>query len=833
MDLIPFTGELDAPTTPAAPSAPPDLVPFDGALDEPGTASAPAAPPAAAPIAPATPAAQPRSVGQELGRQAGLTARAAVTGLASLPAMAADAVGSVANAGLDLVRGEGNGFRFPKQAQALDNVMTQAGLPKPETATERVVGDVVSAVAGAGGTVALGKKLAETATSGVTRAVGGILAAEPAVQLGSAAAGGGASGLTREAGGGEGAQMAAGIAGALAPTVAPFAAKAAVRGALRGGEAGRQQMVENIDTFEKAAGITPTLGQATQSRGIQAAETMLSNVPGGSGILARRGVAQAQALEDSVNQITKELAPDATGWGAGEAITKGVNAFKAGTKATQAELYQKLDQFIPANTQITSARTQAALADLNADIAGAPALSEWFKNARIQGIEGGLKSDTTGIEAILSRPGMREKADQLRAQLTAEAQNAEAANQRHFGNLRLQADEAIEANKAWRVSLQQEADAAAQRNAERSALGMNNFEPVMTPQQIRDMPDQFHVMSDKDMTSIRPPNAVRTPQQIEQEVSDMLRGEVDGKLPYESIKKLRTLVGNEISDGGLVADVPRSKWRALYAALSEDLGEAAKSAGPQAEQAWGRANQYTRGSMQRLEQLESIVNRDAPEKVFKAATSGLADGGTQIGRLMKSMPLENRREVTAAVLQRLGRAKNSAQNEMGEAFSAETFLTNLAAMSGPARTALFANSGFPGLRQKVEQMGRMASLRREGAQVFANPSGTARQTALLGWVSGLLGGLSPGNAAVIGTALAAPAAANLGAKLVTSPTFVRALARQSKASAAVPAIATQAAAQANNREASPEVYTNRVRAGAEARRQGKAVIPVQGGWVVR
>lgn len=830
MDLVPFTGELDAPTTTTTPSAPLDLIPFDGVLDEPGAATAPAAPPVTAPVAPPT---QPRSAGQELGRQVGLTARHAVAGLASLPALAADAVGGLANAGLDLVRGEGNGFRFPKQAQALDNVMTQVGLPKPETATERVVGDIASAVAGASGTVALGKKLAETATSGVTRAVGGILAAEPSAQLVSAATGGGASGLTREAGGGEGAQIAAGVIGSLAPTVAPFAAKAAVRGALRGGEAGRQQMVENIDTFEKAVGITPTLGQATQSRGLQAIETGLSNIPGGSGILARRGEAQAKALEDSVQQIAQQLAPGATGWGAGEAITKGVEAFKAGTKATQADLYQKLDKFIPANTQITSARTQAALADLNADIAGAPALSEWFKNARIQGIEGGLKSDTTGIEAILSRPGMREKAEALRAQLIEETQRAEAANQRHFGNLRLQADEAVEANKAWRVSLQQEADAAAQRNAERKALNMTNFEPVMTPQQIRELPDRFHVMPAKDMESLVPPNAVRTPQQIEQEVADMLRGEVDGKLPYESIKKLRTLVGNEISDGGLVADVPRSKWRALYAALSDDLGEAAKSAGPQAEQAWNRANQYTRGSMQRLEQLESIVNRDAPEKVFKAATSGLSDGGTQISRLMKSMPLENRREVTAAVLQRLGRAKNSAQNEMGEAFSAETFLTNLAAMSGPARMALFANSGFPGLRQKVEQMGRMASLRREGAQVFANPSGTARQTAMISGISSLISGIATGNPLLVMGALATPVLAASSAAGVASKSLVNFAANKTQMRASMPAVAAGTAARSGNREQSPEVYTNRVRAGAEARRQGRVVFPVQGGWVVR
>lgn len=32
--------------------------------------------------------------------------------------------------------------------------------------------------------------------------------------------------------------------------------------------------------------------------------------------------------------------------------------------------------------------------------------------------------------------------------------------------------------------------------------------------------------------------------------------------------------------------VPRDKWRALYGALSEDLGDAAKQAGPEAFDSW-------------------------------------------------------------------------------------------------------------------------------------------------------------------------------------------------------------------------------------------------------
>lgn len=207
MELKPFTGELDAPSpSPAAAPAPPGLTPFTGQLD-----------PEPAPAAPA-PAAPQRTAGENLGRQMGLTVRHAVNGVASIPAMAADAVAGAANKGLDAVHGEGNGFRFPNQAKALDDVLTKVGLPQPENATERVVGDATSALAGAGSVVKAGQALAARATAPAARAVGRALSADPALQAASAVTSGGAAGAAREAGGGEGAQLVAGLAGAIAPS---------------------------------------------------------------------------------------------------------------------------------------------------------------------------------------------------------------------------------------------------------------------------------------------------------------------------------------------------------------------------------------------------------------------------------------------------------------------------------------------------------------------------------------------------------------------------------------------------------------------------------------
>lgn len=649
-----------------------------------------------------------RGMLDELGRQAGLTVRAGLSGVAAIPAMMSDAVTGPINAGLDAVRGEGNGFRFKRASDALNDTMTAVGLPAPENARERVVQDVAGAMTGTGATVAAGKTLASNGGT-LAKGVGDLLAAGPGLQVTSAATGAGASGMTREGGGGQTAQLVAGLAGGLAPSVLPMAGKAAVRGALRGGEQGRVKAAENLANFE-AAGTTPTLGQVTGGRMAQATESMLAKTPGGAGVIAKKAQDQADEMAASVQKLSDELAPGANATNAGEAIDKGVQKFKEQGKLIQQQLYAKLDKHLSPETRIASERTQAALADLNTDIAGAPELSKWFKNARIQGIEGGLKNDTNSINAVLSRPGMAERVAVLKSQLDDEAGRIAAAN------------------------------------AERRQLGMKNLEPEITPTQIQGR------------------------------IEDFLSHQIDNNLPYESIKKLRTLVGKELENNSLVADVPRSKWSALYSALSDDLGVAAKNAGQEAETAWTRANTYTRKLMDRLENVKKVVDRDTPERVFAAATNGTSEGATNITRVINLIPMSERREVAAAVLQRMGRATPGQQNSLGDAFSSETFLTNLSKFSPEAKQAIFGRTGLKGIEEKLNIFAKVAESRREGGRVFANPSGTApaaAQMAMGGAVGGALVSAAGGNPVPLVMTAAAPLVANGAARLMTIPAGAR------------------------------------------------------------
>ena len=88
----------------------------------------------------------------DLVRQLGLTGRAAVTGALSLPTIGADALTGLINilAGRQVMQ---------PTSQALQNLMTQAGVPTPKTAQERVIQDVTSAGFGVAAPASVAKNL--------------------------------------------------------------------------------------------------------------------------------------------------------------------------------------------------------------------------------------------------------------------------------------------------------------------------------------------------------------------------------------------------------------------------------------------------------------------------------------------------------------------------------------------------------------------------------------------------------------------------------------------------------------------------------------------------
>lgn len=591
---------------------------------------------------------QERGLMERLGRQVGLTARAGVTGLTGLPQMGTNAVIGGLNSLL--------GTNIPKAD--VNATLSAIGLPEPENAVERVAQDAAGAMAGAGGVTRLAQSAVNPLANTLGQRFANVLSSSPGMQVAGGATGGASSGIAREEGAGPLGQLAAGLAGGMLGPLALYGAGATTRGLIRGGEQGRQTVANNLEAFRQA-GATPTVGQATERRVLQGMESVMSQSPGGAGVMARRAANQADDLAGSVGGIVDRLSPRAGALEAGESVASGLEGFKAGLKRVQGQLYDKLDEYIAPTSPIKVERTKEALAALNADIEGAPALSKMFKNSRIQGIESALGSDLNS--------------------------------------------------------------------------GMT----------------QYGAQAARKMAT----------------------------LPYESIKKLRTLVGKEIDNASFVSDVPRDKWRALYSALSEDLGDAAKQAGPDAFESWRWANQFTRDQMGRLDELASVAGKDTPEKVFNAAMSGSQDGDTMLRRVVSAIPKENRKDLAAAVVQRMGRATSGNQNEVGDAFSTNTFLTNWNKLSPQARETLFGRTGDTKLVGELNNLAKVAANIRDGSKYLANPSGSgaaAARQALIGGslVGGLTGGL-PTLAAIGGGVVGS----NLLSRLLTSSWAVNKLAQ--------------------------------------------------------
>lgn len=172
-------------------------------------------------------------------RQLGLTARYALEG----PAQAAQIVTEPIRAVTDRVW---NALRpknlsdlvtdTPKQGKTAGELASGfadwIGLPKPESATERVVGDAARLMSGGAATMGAGS--VASALPGLAGRVGTVVAQSPVQQLAGAAGAGVAGGASREAGGNPlmqfGASLLGGVAaGAAVPAIGSAASKVATR----------------------------------------------------------------------------------------------------------------------------------------------------------------------------------------------------------------------------------------------------------------------------------------------------------------------------------------------------------------------------------------------------------------------------------------------------------------------------------------------------------------------------------------------------------------------------------------------------------------------------
>lgn len=247
----------------------------------------------------------------DFGRQLGLTGRAAITGAMSLPTIGADALTGLINtiAGRQVMQ---------PSSQGLQNLMTQLGVPTPQTPQERVVQDVTSAGFGVAGPASIASKLPTAAQEFFTKSLG--------TQGAAATAGALASGAARESDVGPVGQTLGALMGSIgaggAVGAAPILARTAKETVRPFTQAGREVITGNVlrnlatdaeqaikagETYTpKIGGYTPTTAQATRDLGLINAETAIKGLDVTGGRFATQAMEANQAQMAILNRLAKD-----------------------------------------------------------------------------------------------------------------------------------------------------------------------------------------------------------------------------------------------------------------------------------------------------------------------------------------------------------------------------------------------------------------------------------------------------------------------------------------------------------------------------------------------
>lgn len=257
-----------------------------------------------------------------------------------------------------------------------------------------------------------------------------------------------------------------------------------------------------------------------------------------------------------------------------------------------------------------------------------------------------------------------------------------------------------------------------------------------------------------------------------------------GVMNFSSLKQLRSMIGSKLASSDLVVDASRAELKKLYGAITDDLRQAAQLKGPKALADFERANKYWKAGIGRIDDvLENISKRANPEDAFTAVMNRSKVGSTTIRAMRRSTTPEEWDVVVSNVLKRMGAAPASSQGADGSEFFAGRMLTDWNNISPNAKSAMFGGTRYARMAKDLDAIARTAEKIKQGPSVLANPNqATGQGTGMLAgtlFVGTAVGGL-PALAATIGGITVATGAAT---KLMTSPKFLRWLARGTKISA--------------------------------------------------
>jgi hypothetical protein len=253
-----------------------------------------------------------------------------------------------------------------------------------------------------------------------------------------------------------------------------------------------------------------------------------------------------------------------------------------------------------------------------------------------------------------------------------------------------------------------------------------------------------------------------------------LRSQLDNPdgFTIQGVRDMRTemFVAPELRGGPV-----EKRMKDVVAATSQDIEQGLRAQGKgDAADAFRAADDYWKERLDLIDRvIRPVIGKDGDAKggedIFKSIEAATRGNAEKLHRFLRALPEEEQGIVRASIIGRLGRATKSAQNDEGDAFSLETFLSNWNDLSPRSKNILFDGE----YRKDMDALAKIASGTREGMKVASKsntPLGIAFQTAITG--GSTLAGLQ-----MLGVSLAGQYGAG---RMLASPGFARWLASAAK-----------------------------------------------------
>ncbi len=229
-------------------------------------------------------------------------------------------------------------------------------------------------------------------------------------------------------------------------------------------------------------------------------------------------------------------------------------------------------------------------------------------------------------------------------------------------------------------------------------------------------------------------------------------------IPFQTLKNLRTSIGEEASSSAILGTPEGAQFKRLYGAMSQDMRQAVSAAdrqragvdvGPllpeqlQASMGLDRANKFYSRASTRAEDLNGIANRSTPEGAYDAVASSLNSGPSLYSKLRGAVDPATRQKLAATIIDEMGVAKPGQQTADGDVWSPQTFLTNYVKLNqnGGGRELFKRMPGGEKHANDLAKIAKAAEMLGDASKVWSNPSGTSAANFARGTFGAIGGGL--------------------------------------------------------------------------------------------